>query len=114
MRVSILMRLPSGNGYGRMADVTKVVIIGGGPGGYEAALVANQLGGDVTLVERDGLGGAVLRDEHLAEDVHVVGVVLGDGRIVEQERHDELLSREGAFARMWQTYTATGELEAAR
>ncbi|WP_293013639.1 ABC transporter ATP-binding protein [Mycolicibacterium sp.] len=41
-------------------------------------------------------------------------VVLGDGRIVEQGRHDELLSREGAFARMWQTYTATGELEAAR
>ncbi len=40
--------------------MTKVVIIGGGPGGYEAALVANQLGGDVTLVERDGLGGAAV------------------------------------------------------
>lgn len=43
-----------------MSDVTKVVIIGGGPGGYEAALVASQLGGDVTLVERDGLGGAAV------------------------------------------------------
>ncbi|MBK7821653.1 MAG: NAD(P)H-quinone dehydrogenase [Tessaracoccus sp.] len=43
-----------------MAGVTKVVIIGGGPGGYEAALVANQLGGEVTLVERDGLGGAAV------------------------------------------------------
>ncbi len=41
-------------------------------------------------------------------------VVLGDGRIVEQGRHDELLAAEGAFARMWQTYMATGELEAAR
>ena len=41
-------------------------------------------------------------------------VVLGDGRIVEQGRHGELLSREGVFARMWQTYTAAGELEAAR
>jgi pyruvate/2-oxoglutarate dehydrogenase complex dihydrolipoamide dehydrogenase (E3) component len=41
----------------------KVVIIGGGPGGYEAALVAAQLGADVTVVERDGLGGAcVLSD----------------------------------------------------
>ena len=41
----------------------KVVIIGGGPGGYEAALVAAQLGADVTVVERDGLGGAcVLTD----------------------------------------------------
>ncbi|MGZ4597146.1 MAG: FAD-dependent oxidoreductase, partial [Actinomycetes bacterium] len=27
-----------------------VVIIGGGPGGYEAALVAQQLGADVTVV----------------------------------------------------------------
>jgi pyruvate/2-oxoglutarate dehydrogenase complex dihydrolipoamide dehydrogenase (E3) component len=43
--------------------VTRIVIIGGGPGGYEAALVAAQLGGDVTLVERDGPGGAcVLSD----------------------------------------------------
>jgi NAD(P)H dehydrogenase (quinone) len=41
----------------------KIVIIGGGPGGYEAALVAAQLGADVTVVERDGLGGAcVLSD----------------------------------------------------
>ncbi len=40
--------------------MTKVVIIGGGPGGYEAALVAAQLGGDVTLIERDGLGGAAV------------------------------------------------------
>ena len=40
-----------------------VVIIGGGPGGYEAALVASQLGGEVTLVDSDGLGGsAVLTD----------------------------------------------------
>jgi dihydrolipoamide dehydrogenase len=40
-----------------------VVIIGGGPGGYEAALVANQLGADVTVIDRDGLGGsAVLTD----------------------------------------------------
>jgi dihydrolipoamide dehydrogenase len=45
------------------ARVTRVVIIGGGPGGYEAALVASQLGGEVTLVDTDGLGGsAVLTD----------------------------------------------------
>ncbi len=40
--------------------MTRVVIIGGGPGGYEAALVASQLGGEVTLVERQGLGGAAV------------------------------------------------------
>jgi len=40
-----------------------VVIVGGGPGGYEAALVAAQLGAQVTVVDSDGLGGAcVLTD----------------------------------------------------
>ncbi len=38
----------------------RVVILGGGPGGYEAALVARQLGGEVTLVDRDGIGGAAV------------------------------------------------------
>ena len=42
---------------------TSVVILGGGPGGYEAALVAAQLGARVTVVDSDGLGGAcVLTD----------------------------------------------------
>jgi dihydrolipoamide dehydrogenase len=46
-----------------MTYMTRVAIIGGGPGGYESALVAAQLGADVTLVERDGPGGAcVLTD----------------------------------------------------
>ncbi len=40
-----------------------VAIVGGGPGGYEAALSAAQLGADVTLVERAGVGGsAVITD----------------------------------------------------
>src|SRR5687767_591731 len=43
--------------------MTRIVIIGGGPAGYEAALVAAQLGAEVTVVERDGIGGAsVLTD----------------------------------------------------
>lgn len=43
--------------------MTRIVIVGGGPGGYEAALVAAQLGAEVTVVDRDGLGGAsVLTD----------------------------------------------------
>ena len=47
----------------RTVTSPRVVIVGGGPGGYEAALVAAQLGARVTVVDRDGLGGsAVLTD----------------------------------------------------
>src|SRR4051795_11471904 len=48
---------------GEFADHVDVLVIGGGPGGYVAALRAAQLGRQVTLVERagpDGLGGACL------------------------------------------------------
>src|SRR4051794_36838885 len=47
----------------REGPMTRIVIIGGGPAGYEAALVAAQLGAQVTVIEKDGLGGAsVLTD----------------------------------------------------
>ena len=43
--------------------MSSVVIVGGGPGGYESALVAAQLGAEVTVVDSDGIGGsAVLTD----------------------------------------------------
>ncbi|MEK9736501.1 MAG: NAD(P)H-quinone dehydrogenase [Candidatus Nanopelagicales bacterium] len=43
--------------------MSAVVIIGAGPGGYEAALVAAQLGAEVTIVDPSGPGGsAVLTD----------------------------------------------------
>lgn len=38
----------------------KVIVIGGGPGGYVAAIRAAQLGGDVTLIEKNKLGGTCL------------------------------------------------------
>ncbi|MCW2849474.1 MAG: NAD(P)H-quinone dehydrogenase [Marmoricola sp.] len=41
-------------------QANRVVIIGGGPGGYEAALVAAQLGAQVTVVDSDGLGGSAV------------------------------------------------------
>ncbi|HXL94841.1 MAG TPA: NAD(P)H-quinone dehydrogenase [Streptosporangiaceae bacterium] len=41
----------------------RIAILGGGPGGYEAALVGAQLGAEVTVVDEDGPGGAcVLTD----------------------------------------------------
>ena len=43
--------------------MSQIVIIGGGPAGYEAALVAAQLDAEVTVVEAEGAGGAcVLSD----------------------------------------------------
>ncbi len=76
-----------------MARVTRIAIVGGGPGGYEAALVAAQLGAEVVVVDRDGLGGsAVLTDcvpsktliataevMTIAAGSRELGVVLGDG-----------------------------------
>jgi len=50
---------------GDIASGTDVLIIGGGPGGYVAAIRAAQLGKDVTLVERKGeagLGGICLNE----------------------------------------------------
>ncbi|MCL4078635.1 dihydrolipoyl dehydrogenase [Coriobacteriia bacterium Es71-Z0120] len=57
----------------------RIVVIGGGPGGYAAAFEAARLGADVVLVERDRLGGtclnwgcvptkAILRSAHAALD----------------------------------------------
>ena len=41
-------------------EKTEIIVIGGGPGGYVAAIRAAQLGGDVILVEKDRLGGTCL------------------------------------------------------
>ncbi|RWZ46337.1 NAD(P)H-quinone dehydrogenase [Labedella phragmitis] len=41
----------------------RIAVLGGGPGGYEAALAGAQLGAEVTVVERVGVGGsAVITD----------------------------------------------------
>jgi dihydrolipoamide dehydrogenase len=43
-----------------MAEGKRIIVIGGGPGGYVAAIRAAQLGADVTVVEAAELGGACL------------------------------------------------------
>jgi dihydrolipoamide dehydrogenase len=43
-----------------MMGKNKIIVIGGGPGGYVAAIRAAQLGGEVTLVEQAHLGGTCL------------------------------------------------------
>lgn len=62
----------------------RIAVLGGGPGGYEAALAAAQLGADVTLVERVGVGGsAVLTDvvpsKTLIATAEAAGAIQGAG-----------------------------------
>ncbi|MFE4243680.1 MULTISPECIES: dihydrolipoyl dehydrogenase [Bacillaceae] len=45
---------------GEVAIETDVIIIGGGPGGYAAAIRLGQLGKSVVLIEKDKLGGVCL------------------------------------------------------
>lgn len=43
-----------------MPEKIKIAVIGGGPGGYVAAIRASQLGGEVTLIEKNRMGGTCL------------------------------------------------------
>jgi dihydrolipoamide dehydrogenase len=43
-----------------MAEGIRIVIIGGGVAGYPAAIRASRMGADVTLIEKDALGGTCL------------------------------------------------------
>ena len=59
----------------------RVAVVGGGPGGYEAALVAARLGAEVTLIERDGPGGsAVLTDCVPSKTLIATSDLLTEGR----------------------------------
>ncbi|MGH6657927.1 MAG: NAD(P)H-quinone dehydrogenase, partial [Actinocrinis sp.] len=74
--------------------MTHIAIIGGGPGGYEAALVAARLGAEVTIVDRDGIGGAAVLTDCVPsktliatadvmtafEDAPELGVLIGDDK----------------------------------
>jgi dihydrolipoamide dehydrogenase len=64
----------------------RIAVIGGGPGGYEAALVAAQLGAEVTVVERDGPGGACV----LTDCVPSKTLIATSGLMAGLERSDSL------------------------
>src|SRR4051794_15993906 len=74
---------PSGSFYGGRT-VSRIVIIGGGPGGYEAALVAAQLDADVILVEADGAGGACVLSDCVPSKTFIAS-----SEVVTGYRHNE-------------------------
>ena len=60
----------------------RLVIIGGGPGGNTAATVAATLGADVTLIERDIIGGAA----HLWDCIPSKAMIATGGELSELTR----------------------------
>jgi dihydrolipoamide dehydrogenase len=62
--------------------MVKLVIIGGGPGGNTAATVAATLGAEVTLVERDIVGGAA----HLWDCIPSKAMIATGGELADIER----------------------------
>jgi dihydrolipoamide dehydrogenase len=71
---------------------TRLVIIGGGPGGNTAATVAATLGAEVTLVERDVVGGAA----HLWDCIPSKAMIATGGELAELKRaHTMGLEAEG-------------------
>src|SRR6478609_5125064 len=61
---------------------TRLVMIGGGPGGNTCATVAATLGAEVTLIERDIVGGAA----HLWDCIPSKAMIATGGALAEIER----------------------------
>jgi len=81
----------------------KVLVVGGGPGGYVAAIRAGQLGLDTVLVEADRCGGTCL----------IRGCIPSKALIHAANRFDEIVSHAGA-GKLGITLTATPKLDFAK
>jgi len=92
LRLRGLRDAPGGSAAPYNSPVPSVVILGGGPAGNTCATVAATLGADVTLVERDIVGGAA----HLWDCIPSKALIATGGELVELERsHAMGLSAEG-------------------
>ena len=91
-----------------MADNFDVIVVGGGPGGYTAAIRAAQLGKKTAIVEKDKLGGlclnwgcipskALIRSAevyHLINDAESFGFSVGDVKV----NFDKVVQRSRGIA----------------
>ena len=66
-----------------------VIVIGGGPGGYVAAIRAAQLGAKVLLVEKDQLGGTCINRGCIPTKA-----MLADAKLYDQAKHSAVLKIE--------------------
>ena len=77
-------RIQDGNGSARVVARCDVVVVGGGPSGFAAAVAASRLGAKVTLIERyPYLGGLasggmvlVLDDMTNGQEITVTGICM--------------------------------------
>ncbi|WP_326687374.1 dihydrolipoyl dehydrogenase [Streptomyces sp. NBC_01795] len=83
---------------------TDVIVIGGGTGGYSTALRAAHLGLDVTLVERDLVGGTCLHRGCVPSKAMLHAAELVDGVAEARERWGVKATLEGVD---WPALTAT-------
>ena len=66
----------------------KVIVVGGGPGGYVAAIRAAQLGAEVHLVEKEWFGGTCLN----------VGCIPTNALIHSAEMYQQILQGDNFIA----------------
>jgi len=69
-------------------DAKRVIIIGGGPGGYVAAIRAAQLGARVTLIEKDKIGGTCLNRGCIPTKA-----LLADAKMLRKMAHSPVFGR---------------------
>lgn len=107
-----------------------IAVIGGGPGGYVAAIRAAQLGANVTLIEKDKLGGTCLnygciptksfvKSAHLYEEIlksEEFGILIDNpkvdmSRILERKNEvvNTLVGGIGHLLKSWKIKHITGE-----
>lgn len=75
----------------------KVVIIGGGPGGYVCAIKLAQLGASVTLIEKDALGGTCLNVGCIPTKVFV-----NTAELFDEMKHASTFGLNGEISLDWQ------------